>query len=183
MIVGLIFPAGQALTRHAHDWQRAMPAGAIDRLPKRAQQRRHRPRNQPTEPKREIDPGKHMHVHIELEGPENSSCISTGNLPPAELVRDLVDEAHVRYRSDNEGAVADYIPALARTPSHLFGLCVVGVQRRHSFGWRCGPRVFDPEHFKTLRLRASLSSDRRRAGAGAGRRERHGAAVQLRNGH
>lgn len=76
-----------------------------------------------------------MHMHIELEGPENSSCISTGHLPPAELVKDLVDEAHIRYRSDNEGAVADYIPALARTPSHLFGLCVVGVNGAiHSAG-------------------------------------------------
>ena len=36
-------------------------------------------------------------------------------------------EAYERYKSLDEGQVADYIPALARTPRNLFGACVVGI--------------------------------------------------------
>lgn len=53
--------------------------------------------------------------------------VSTGHLPSADLVRRLTAETHERFRSNQEGKVADYIPALAKTPSHLFGVCVVGV--------------------------------------------------------
>ncbi|HKA82184.1 MAG TPA: glutaminase, partial [Xanthobacteraceae bacterium] len=38
----------------------------------------------------------------------------------------LVDEAYQRYRSDTEGKNSDVYPALARVPSELFGVCVVG---------------------------------------------------------
>ena len=55
-----------------------------------------------------------------------SSCVSTGHLPPAERVRALVAEAHERFKSIGEGRNADYIPALARVPDNLFGVCVVG---------------------------------------------------------
>ena len=53
------------------------------------------------------------------------SPVSTGQLPQAQLVRTLVAEAHERFKSDNEGKNADYIPALAKVPSDLFGVCVV----------------------------------------------------------
>lgn len=55
------------------------------------------------------------------------SSVSTGHLPPPELVKTLLSEGHDRFKSVNEGKVADYIPALARTPRELFGLCVAGV--------------------------------------------------------
>ncbi|MBX3387357.1 MAG: glutaminase A [Phycisphaeraceae bacterium] len=55
------------------------------------------------------------------------SAISTGDLPPTDLVRSLVKEAYELYKNVDEGTVADYIPALAKTPPHLFGVCVVGV--------------------------------------------------------
>lgn len=55
-----------------------------------------------------------------------SSPVSTGHLPPAEHVRVLVAEAHERFKSIHEGKNADYIPALAKVPSELFGVCVVG---------------------------------------------------------
>ena len=55
-----------------------------------------------------------------------SSCVSTGHLPPAERVRALVAEAHERFKSIGEGRNADYIPALAKVPGDLFGVCVVG---------------------------------------------------------
>ena len=53
--------------------------------------------------------------------------ISTGCLPPAETVRDLVAVAHARYRAMTDGAVADYIPALAGAAPDLFGICVAEV--------------------------------------------------------
>ena len=53
------------------------------------------------------------------------SPVSTGQLPQAQLVRTLVAEAHERFKSNNEGKNADYIPALAKVPSDLFGVCVV----------------------------------------------------------
>ncbi len=55
------------------------------------------------------------------------SSVSTGHLPAAGLVQTLLSEGHERYKSVNEGKVADYIPALARTPRDLFGLCVAGI--------------------------------------------------------
>ena len=55
-----------------------------------------------------------------------SSPVSTGHLPPAERVRELVIEAHDRFKSINEGENADYIPALSTVPRDLFGICVVG---------------------------------------------------------
>ena len=55
-----------------------------------------------------------------------SSLVSTGRLPTAEHVRALVAEAHERFKSIDEGKNADYIPALAKVPSDLFGVSVVG---------------------------------------------------------
>ncbi|WP_442504240.1 glutaminase A [Marinivivus vitaminiproducens] len=60
----------------------------------------------------------------DLSGPIE---VSTGHLPPGERVRELVAAAYDRYRSFDEGTVADYIPALASAPRDWFGICVVGV--------------------------------------------------------
>jgi glutaminase len=68
-----------------------------------------------------------MHPQLYIDEPDGPSAISTGRLPNAELVRALITEAYQRYRGDNEGVVADYIPALARVPPSLFGICAVGV--------------------------------------------------------
>lgn len=54
------------------------------------------------------------------------SCISTGQLPGAELAQTFVAEAHARFRSRTEGKSADYIPALAAVPSDLFGIALIG---------------------------------------------------------
>ena len=51
--------------------------------------------------------------------------VSTGHLPPVELVTSLVAQAHDRFKSITEGKVADYIPALAQVPADLFGICIV----------------------------------------------------------
>ena len=52
--------------------------------------------------------------------------VSTGHLPDPEVVRQLVAEAHERYKSNTEGENSQVYPALARVPSDLFGVCVVG---------------------------------------------------------
>jgi glutaminase len=40
-------------------------------------------------------------------------------------VETLLVEAYERFKTNDQGKVADYIPALARTPRSLFGLCVL----------------------------------------------------------
>jgi len=52
--------------------------------------------------------------------------ISTGQLPPRDMVAALVAEAHGRYKGNTEGEVSQVYPALARVPSDLFGVCLVG---------------------------------------------------------
>jgi len=58
---------------------------------------------------------------VEAESP----FVSTGELPPAELARQVVLEAYERYRATVDGEVSDVYPALARVPADLFGICVV----------------------------------------------------------
>jgi glutaminase len=55
-----------------------------------------------------------------------TSYVSTGRLPPPEQVRALVAEAYQRFRSNTDGQNSQVYPALARVPSHLFGICEVG---------------------------------------------------------
>jgi glutaminase len=52
--------------------------------------------------------------------------VSTGHLPASELVATSVAEAHARYKSNTDGNNSEVYPALARVPSELFGVCVVG---------------------------------------------------------
>jgi glutaminase len=54
------------------------------------------------------------------------SFVSTGHLPSADLVKSLVAEAYDQYKSDADGQNSQVYPALARVPSNLFGICVVG---------------------------------------------------------
>jgi len=68
-----------------------------------------------------------MDARLYLDEAFDSSSVSTGRLPAAELVKILLSEGHERFKSVNEGKVADYIPALARTPRELFGLCVASI--------------------------------------------------------
>src|SRR5918993_6094685 len=56
----------------------------------------------------------------------DTSFVSTGRLPGAEKVRQLVMDAHERFQSVTQGQVSQVYPALARVPSDLFGICVVG---------------------------------------------------------
>jgi glutaminase len=57
----------------------------------------------------------------------DSSFVSTGHLPTPETIAALVNEAHARFKSNTDGENSQVYPALARAPSGLFGVCVVGV--------------------------------------------------------
>ncbi|MEI7688335.1 MAG: glutaminase A, partial [Planctomycetota bacterium] len=52
--------------------------------------------------------------------------VSTGHLPPHERVGALVAEAHALFQANADGKNSQVYPALARVPSHLFGICLVG---------------------------------------------------------
>lgn len=68
-----------------------------------------------------------MDTRLHIDEAFGPSSVSTGQLPPAELVKTLLSEGHERFKSVNDGKVADYIPVLARVPPELFGVCVVSV--------------------------------------------------------
>ncbi|MEZ5861716.1 MAG: glutaminase, partial [Geminicoccaceae bacterium] len=68
-----------------------------------------------------------MFVPVGVDETTAAEAVSTGHLPDAKLVGRLLNEAYERYRTLDEGDVANYIPALARVPRELFGLCIVGV--------------------------------------------------------
>ena len=67
-----------------------------------------------------------MSAQSGIEDLVNYQYVSTGHLPPAELVIRLVDEAYERCRSNKDGKNSQVYPALAEVPSDLFGICVVG---------------------------------------------------------
>ncbi len=62
-----------------------------------------------------------------LEDMTDIQYVSSGQLPPPETIEALVNEAHARFMTNDEGENAAYYPALARVPRTLFGVCVVGV--------------------------------------------------------
>lgn len=58
--------------------------------------------------------------------PREASYVSTGHLPTPEMIQALVTEAYDQFKSNTEGQNSQVYPALARVPSNLFGICVVG---------------------------------------------------------
>jgi glutaminase len=55
------------------------------------------------------------------------TAISTGQLPPDEIVRSLVEAAHTQFKGVDEGLNAQHYPALAAVPAGLFGICLASV--------------------------------------------------------
>jgi glutaminase len=60
----------------------------------------------------------------------NTTFVSTGHLPEPAAIQALIDEAHRRYLENTNGQNSQVYPALARVPSNLFGICVVGTRGR-----------------------------------------------------
>lgn len=71
-----------------------------------------------------------MHEGLPFDEATTPPRVSTGELPRPEEVRHVVTAAYERYRSDANGVVADYIPALASASPELFGISVVGARGR-----------------------------------------------------
>jgi glutaminase len=63
-----------------------------------------------------------MSTRRETDAQPASSYVSTGNLPPPDLVKTLVAEAHERYKSNAQGRNSQVYPARASLPSELFGI-------------------------------------------------------------
>ncbi|HTL57718.1 MAG TPA: glutaminase A [Candidatus Limnocylindrales bacterium] len=71
-------------------------------------------------------------------------------LPSGQTLEGLAKEAHAKFKEDNSGKNADYIPALAKVPSHLFGLTIVTVDGKvisvgdvdYSFSMQSCSKVF-----------------------------------------
>jgi glutaminase len=71
-----------------------------------------------------------MHEHLPFDEATTPARVSTGELPSPDEVREVVTEAYERYRTNGDGAVADYIPVLAGASPDLFGISVFGVRCR-----------------------------------------------------
>jgi glutaminase len=66
-------------------------------------------------------------MQTQLDGDARRPYVSTGHLPSAAIVAELVAEAHARYKSNSDGENSQVYPALASVSRDLFGVCVVGV--------------------------------------------------------
>ena len=113
-----------------------------------------------------------MHEDLPFDEATTPPPVSTGDLPTLEEIRHLVTEAYERYRSDDSGAVADYIPVLAEASPDLFGIAVVGawgrsfeigdVEARFSIQSVSKPFVFallcDTLGYEEARLRLGVNS-------------------------
>ena len=54
--------------------------------------------------------------------------VSTGQLPPGEDVRLLVNEAYERFRANTDGALSRVYPSLATVDPDRFGICVANTR-------------------------------------------------------
>lgn len=63
----------------------------------------------------------------ELDVGDVRQIAATGVLPPSERIDEILAAAHRRAAAHTEGAVADYIPVLARADADAFGVCVADV--------------------------------------------------------
>src|SRR4051812_23901902 len=71
-----------------------------------------------------------MYEDLPFDEATAPSLVSTGELPTSEQVSEVVTEAYEQFRRNGEGAVADYIPALAGASPDWFGISVVGTRGR-----------------------------------------------------
>lgn len=69
-----------------------------------------------------------MNTRVPEQAEAGQAFVSTGLLPPAELVKIHVTDAYERFKNNTDGKNSQVYPALASVPSHLFGVCVVGTQ-------------------------------------------------------
>jgi glutaminase len=61
-----------------------------------------------------------------MDAKNHKAYVSTGHLPPQQEIEELVEEAYARFKSNKDGKNSQVYPALAKVPSELFGICIVG---------------------------------------------------------
>src|SRR4029450_9523007 len=67
--------------------------------------------------------------HVMTSDPDvNLPFVSTGNLPAAEHVRLLVNEAYLRFRANSDGELSHVYPSLATVDPDRFGICVANTR-------------------------------------------------------
>jgi glutaminase len=71
-----------------------------------------------------------LHERLPFDEQGTPRRVSTGELPEPTEVRHVVTEAYERYRTNQDGSVADYIPVLASASPEWFGIAVVGARGR-----------------------------------------------------
>jgi len=71
-----------------------------------------------------------MNAPPNMPATNEGQYVSTGHLPSPEQVTAMVARAHAQFSSNTEGENSQVYPALARVPSSLFGVCVVGASGR-----------------------------------------------------
>jgi glutaminase len=63
----------------------------------------------------------------ESQAVTSSEATSQTNLPSASVINSAIQDAYNKYKTLEEGKNADYIPALAKVPSKLYGIALVTV--------------------------------------------------------
>ena len=87
-----------------------------------------------------------------------------GILPSSSVAEELVQDACVRFKSDQQGKNSEVYPAVGKTRSRLFGICLVETPGDvHAAG---EPRARDHEHIEAVYLCAGMPRNRSRSGAG-----------------
>jgi glutaminase len=79
-----------------------------------------------------------------------NAALAQSPMPSAEALERLAKEAHAKFKNDKNGKNADYIPALAKVPSNLFGITIVTVDGKvinvgdvdHAFSMQSCSKVF-----------------------------------------
>jgi glutaminase len=77
-------------------------------------------------PKSRCRPGEAI-LSFALAGLLPSTTRAQSAMPSGETLERLAKEAYAKFKEDNGGKNADYIPALAKVPSNLFGITIVTV--------------------------------------------------------
>lgn len=77
---------------------------------------------------------------MELDVADVPQRAATGDLPSEQLIGDLLERAYLRAKDHGEGAVADYIPALASADPDAFGLAIIDTRGRV---WRQGDTLVE----------------------------------------
>src|SRR6185312_2032409 len=63
-------------------------------------------------------------------GSSSGTGIRAQGVPTSETLQGVVDDAYAKFKDDNSGKNADYIPYLASVPSELFGIAIVTIDGR-----------------------------------------------------